>query len=740
MACQKKKTSVAMGKYSPVDCTYVRSGIYADMNAAEIARKLGLSDTTIYLKKTLEEDLNRYIYLKFDISGFDFDEDKYLHVFFGNVEQNGSDIPSFSVYVVDNDWTAETMTWNRAQTGTLCAGNVLVGFDMTDVAKEARQKGEKFVSFRIESDQVMWGETKLENPMTTGKGPYVEYGSLSSGQEYTVKLSEDEELNRTIWQNAEEIADAWFHGGKDKVYAGGKDDVFELEKLNISKPFGDHTVLVEGCATGNPPRPGFRPYYARTIDTMIEKSGYVEGKVPLTEYDLYGGIANAGFKGEATGFFHTEKHGLRTYIIDPAGNPFFAVGVNFMRPGTTKGYKAEMIKRFGTEENFWNEMTALMRGNGINTATLTSEAASKTATPMARIVSIPGISGYMRTLKLGTSTGGSSTFANNNTMNVFDPQFVEYVETECKPILEENRDDPYVLGYTLGNELPTEVNMLDNYLTVDPTNPVTVYSYSTAWKWLEKRTGKARPSLLDLKLEYREEFKAFVYGRMFETVAAVKNRYDKNHMCIGTRAHSGNRTSEGYLRAAGAYCDVLTINMYGGIHPSEDIMSTIYRYSGKPFMVTEFYAKAQDAIDFNGQLLANQQNAGWLVRTQKDRGNYYENYTTLMLESKYCVGWVWYRFLDNDQSLYANGDGKSILRCYKKGERYSVAQFIDQDGNIVDAKGDEYKTWEGEVDTSDLGSNKGVVNVHYEGYAPVLGAFKRIGENLMGLVRFFDKE
>ena len=88
MACCRKKETAALvaGKYSPVDCTYVRSGIYADMNAAEIARKLGLSDTTIYLKRTPEEDLNRYIYLKFDISGFDFDEDKYLHVFFGNVE------------------------------------------------------------------------------------------------------------------------------------------------------------------------------------------------------------------------------------------------------------------------------------------------------------------------------------------------------------------------------------------------------------------------------------------------------------------------------------------------------------------------------------------------------------------------------------------------------------------------------------------------------------------------------
>ena len=32
------------------------------------------------------------------------------------------------------------------------------------------------------------------------------------------------------------------------------------------------------------------------------------------------------------------------------------------------------------------------------------------------------------------------------------------------------------------------------------------------------------------------------------------------------------------------------------------------------------------------------------------------------------------------------------------------------------------------------------VDVHFDGYAPVLGAFKRIGENLMGLVRFFDKE
>jgi hypothetical protein len=291
-----------------------------------------------------------------------------------------------------------------------------------------------------------------------------------------------------------------------------------------------------------------------------------------------------------------------------------------------------MLKRFGTEENFWNEMTALMRENGINTAALTSEAASKTATPLTRIASLHGISGYMGTLKLGTSTGGSSTFANNNTMNVFDPQFLEYLETENKPILESGRDNPYILGYISDNELPPEINMLDNYLTVDPTNPVNVYSYSTAWKWLEKRTGKARPSILDLKTEYREEFKAFVFARLFGEISAVKNRYDKNHMYIGSRAHSGNRNSEGYLRASGAYCDVLTINMYDGIQPSEHIMAKIYRYSGKPFIVTEFFAKGMDAIDANGFKLANSCGAGIVVETQQERADYYEHYALALLE------------------------------------------------------------------------------------------------------------
>ncbi len=712
------------GTFFPVACTYVRSGIYADMTAQEINKALKLSGTKVYIKKTDDPDFNRYALMKFDISECNPEQKKINVLFLG---KTGSPNNEIAVYRIPNDWTSETVTWNTCPKGELYCHNAENYFDMTQAVMDAQKKGEKYVSFRFENENITEGETQMLNSTVTCP-------------ECETKLSEDPEENKAIWAHAEKIVDEWFSGLKDKIYAGGQTDVHELPKTDVSIPSGAHTIPVDGSGTGNPPTPNFRTLYARTIDTLAEKCGYEEGRVPLSEYDEYGGIRNAGFTGEATGFFHTEKHGKRTYIIDPIGNPFFSVGVNTMNSGCTKGLKEVAMKKFGTEENFWNEMTKLLTENGINTQTGGSGIAMRTPTPMVGIAGLAGIGSYMREMGLSTSTGGSSAFANNNTMNVFDPEFPEFVERKNRPICENNAGNPYILGYTSDNELPKEPKMLENYLTLDPSNPVNYYSYAVAWTWLRRKSGVEKPTLFDAMPEYREEFKALVFGMLFKTVADVKEKYDRNHMYIGTRADAMNKTSEGYLRAAGTYCDVLTINMYDGMEPSVATMATIYRYSGRPFIVTEFYAKAQDAYDLNGQLLANQQNAGWLVKTQKDRGAFYENYTMLLLESRYCVGWIWYKFQDNDQSLYSNGDGKSILRCYKKGARYTVETFIDQDGNIVPATGNEVKTWEGEIDTSNLGSNKGIVDVHFEPYAPVFSSFARISKNLIGLTEFFDQK
>jgi hypothetical protein len=48
--------------------------------------------------------------------------------------------------------------------------------------------------------------------------------------------------------------------------------------------------------------------------------------------------------------------------------------------------------------------------------------------------------------------------------------------------------------------------------------------------------------------------------------------------------------------------------------------------------------------------LANITGAGWTVRTQKDRGRFYQNYTLGLLKQPGCVGWHWFKYMDNDLS------------------------------------------------------------------------------------------
>jgi hypothetical protein len=111
--------------------------------------------------------------------------------------------------------------------------------------------------------------------------------------------------------------------------------------------------------------------------------------------------------------------------------------------------------------------------------------------------------------------------------------------------------------------------------------------------------------------------------------------------------------------------------------------------SGKPYMVTEFYAKGEDSG------LANTTGAGWLVHTQRDRGDWYQHFTLALLESRDCVGWQWLTYIDNDPQN-------------KKAE------------------------------LSNLDSNKGIVNVLFEPYPDLLQRMKSLNDQVYALAAYFD--
>jgi hypothetical protein len=110
----------------------------------------------------------------------------------------------------------------------------------------------------------------------------------------------------------------------------------------------------------------------------------------------------------------------------------------------------------------------------------------------------------------------------------------------------------------------------------------------------------------------------------------------------------------------------------------------------KPVMVTEFYAKGEDSG------FANTTGAGWLVPTQKDRALFYQNFLISMLESKVCVGWDWFKYMDNDPEDLT-------------------------------------------TDPSNRDSNKGMVKIDYEVYGELVEGMREFNREVYGLVDHLDR-
>lgn len=131
------------------------------------------------------------------------------------------------------------------------------------------------------------------------------------------------------------------------------------------------------------------------------------------------------------------------------------------------------------------------------------------------------------------------------------------------------------------------------------------------------------------------------------------------------------------------------MNYYGYWSPQEEHLTNWQAWSGKPFLITEFYVKGVDSG------LPNTTGAGWLVKTQADRGFFYQNFTLALLESKTCIGWHWFKYMDNDPS--------------------------DQ-----------------MAEASNKDSNKGIVKLNGEAYLPLLDAMRELNTRVYPLSEHFE--
>lgn len=426
---------------------------------------------------------------------------------------------------------------------------------------------------------------------------------------------------------------------------------------------------------------GFSEYKNYSTRTIAQLKNYAPGETKLSKY---GGRLDK--RATATGFFRVQKIDGRWWAIDPAGYYYLHNALNDLQPGNSARNEQALKAQFGNRAGWLAATRKLLVANGFNGAGAWSatkdirESPDQRKQPLAYTINLDWMSGY------GGQRGGTYVQPGhkgypNDVIFAFDPGFETYCEEHARQ-LSQYKNDPNLFGYFSDNELPLLRKNLDGYLKLPPAEP----GYQAAKKWADER-GITLATITD---QHRQDFLAFAAERYFGTVARALKKYDPNHLYLGCRFHGAQRYYPELLRVAGQYLDVVSINYYNNWTPEKQWVAAWETLTNKPFLITEWYVKGEDAPG-----LTNTAGAGWVVKTQADRGLFYQNFTLGLLESKNCVGWHWFKYQDNDPT--------------KAG-----------------------------AEPSNTNANKGIVDNTFQPYQPMLDRMRELNRQMYHLADYFD--
>lgn len=404
--------------------------------------------------------------------------------------------------------------------------------------------------------------------------------------------------------------------------------------------------------------------------------------------DQYGGRVNS--QTQATGFFYPKKIDGRWWLVDPEGHLFIHIGVCGVRVDQSEISLKPAREKFGALQN-WAEVSAeLLAAHGFNETGGWSDTdlLNKAAHRLTYTLSWSFMGSFGQSKRLVRQEPGHLGYP-DQCIPVFHPDFEKFCDQYAKQ-LTATKDDPWLLGHFSDNELPIVTDMLDRSLKFDANEPDLRYGHDAAQKWLDERKGK-RAGPKDITDADREAFLDYAIERYYRITTEAIRRYDPHHLCLGSRLHGRALSIPHLFRVAGRYLDVIAVNYYGAWEPDAEKMAMWSRESGRPFMITEFYAKGHDSG------LPNNTGAGWLVPTQKDRGRFYQHFTMGLLECKSCVGWHWFKYRDNNPEDLS-------------------------------------------TDPSNRDSNKGIVDYQFNPYAPLLHDMGALNNKAYALIDYFNSK
>ena len=658
---------------------FVRSGSFANK-----VMEPETEDKLLWIKNN-SGDYLRYVFLRYDLTKLNLTKANRIQIgiYFegGNLGagdmMNGREEAAVIAYGVSNDWSAETLTFNNAPkhdtTKPVGEADIPVhGYcyiDVTDYVFEQYDSGATEVSFCIAEKTVRNNQSEIFSTKSPKKETYpvlrADYCPLS--QSFITDIYEEKADNDALWAYAEELYQDWYARYQEMRAKG--DNTAE----KIVSPASDYTVTTQ--ARAGTPTASLKTFKTRLVTT-------IKGYTPESgrEVTLYDGDMTAK-RQEVTGRFYTKKMDGRWWVIDPEGYPVHIHGVNHMNYSYQNGspyQKEQMLKVYGSAEKWAIAATRWLRENyHINVASARDAIVETVEDSISYIVSAVGVAKYANKNKAQLK-GTPFQIVYNNTLPVFNPDWVDFVDAENKALIESYKNKNHILGYTTDNEIVYSETLLTQYLNLDPSNPFNVYSYATAWNWYKNITGVENPRVEDIEkyskqmnIDLQELFQSFIYDRYLSVLSATIKKYDPDALYFGTRSLTGTAKDEWYLRTVSYWCDIYCFNCYNYWEIDADVLYNIEKWMDIPFLVTEFYAKGMDAESPTGGSYPNTDGAGWVVATQQQRGEYYQNFCLRLLECKSSIGWMYFQYIDNDPHVNPDASNKGMVNCDHDTEVYN---------------------------------------------------------------------
>ena len=399
---------------------------------------------------------------------------------------------------------------------------------------------------------------------------------------------------------------------------------------------------------------------------------------------------------KATGFFHAEQQDGRWWLIDPKGRGFLVAGIDHVsynagwcqRLGYSP-YHRHVEAEFGSEAAWARKEADRLHAWGFNTL-------AAGCSDDLRYTHFA----HTAWLGAGRSSAGVDALVPQTTWtgfpNVFSPRWERECDVLARSVCTPERDDPWLLGYFLDNELqwfgpltnwqndaglftetwrkPADDPAKRAWMDVVRDNCPTVADFNAAWGTkfasfdaLAASTEPVEPPT-DAARATARAYVRLVADVYFKTATEAIRRCDPNHMILGCRFAGW---APDIWDIAGKYRDVVSLNSYPRIDVDRGVPQTLvadyrahYERAGRPLLITEWSFPAMDSG------LPNLHGAGMRVATQDQRAACFRAFQSTLFGLPFFVG--------SDYFMWADEPALGISDSFPEDSNYGLVNVDDR--------------------------------------------------------------